>query len=236
MTSIPILLIRHVTKRFGERVLLSIEEFIVTEGSCTLITGDNGSGKTTLLKIAAGLVNPDQGKAVIGGVEIPWTKARPRIRRDVVYLHQDPYMLDTSVERNVAYGLRFTKESREKIYEKVADALRWARLDHLAHRNARWLSGGEKQRVALTRARILNPTVLALDEPTANMDQQSRISTYQLIDELRNEGMAIIVASHDQTGLAPIADRHMQLIGGKLVKVESVVRRGKIPIVTRFPR
>lgn len=144
-------------------------------------------------------------------------------------------MLDTSVERNVAYGLRLRKDPRASIYETVAEALRWARLDHLAHRNARSLSSGEKQRVALTRARVVAPSVLALDEPTNNMDQQSRISTYQLIDELRNDGMAIIVASHDQTGVTAISDHHTQLVGGKLIEVEPAFKRSYRSKITQFP-
>lgn len=232
----PLFLFRHVTKRFGDRVLLNIDEFAVREGVCGLISGDNGAGKTTLLKIVSGLIRPDSIKVRIQDIEMSWTRARAKIQRNVVYLHQDPYMLDTSVERNVAYGLRLHKEPRARIYEKVAEALRWARLDHLAHRNARSLSGGEKQRVALTRARIVNPSVLVLDEPTTNMDQQSRISTYQLIDELRNEGMAILVASHDQTGFTPIADYHAQLVGGKLIDVEPAFRRSRRTNITRFPR
>lgn len=231
----PLFLFRHVTKRFGDRVLLNIDEFVISEGVCTLITGDNGAGKTTLLKIVSGLVKPDSAKVHVNNVELSWTKSRSKIQRNVVYLHQDPYMLDTSVERNVAYGLRLRKEPKASVYEKVAEALRWARLDHLAHRNARSLSGGEKQRVALTRARIVNPSVLALDEPTTNMDQQSRISTYQLIDELRNEGMAIVVASHDQTGVTPIADHHTQLVSGKLIEVEPAFKRGHRTKITRFP-
>ncbi len=232
----PLLELRHITKRFGDRVLFNIERFVVQEGNCTLITGDNGSGKTTLLKIASGLVTPDSCKVILRDASLPWSKAKSKIRDLVVYLHQDPYMFDTSVERNVAYGMRVGKEPRGQIYEKVASALRWARLDHLAHRNARSLSGGEKQRVALTRARILNRPVLLLDEPTANMDQQSRISTYQLIDALRNEGIAVVVASHDRTGLAPVADHHLQLISGKLIKVEPAFKRTGKSTVTRLPR
>jgi tungstate transport system ATP-binding protein len=231
----PLFQFHHVTKRFGDRVLLNIDQFSVREGVCALISGDNGAGKTTLLKIVSGLVKPDSAKMYVKGVEMSWARARAKIQRNVVYLHQDPYMLDTSVERNVAYGLRLHNEPRAHIYEKVAEVLRWARLDHLAHRNARSLSGGEKQRVALTRARIVNPSVLALDEPTTNMDQQSRISTYQLIDELRNEGMAILVASHDQTGFTPIADHHAQLVSGKLIEVETAFRRSRGTNITRFP-
>lgn len=227
--------IRDLTKRFGDRVLLSIDEFSIAEGECILVTGDNGSGKTTFLKILSGLVVPESAKIVLNGDKLPWKTAPKRLLRDVVYLHQEPYMLDTTVERNVAYGLRLAKFPRSLVYDKVSDALRSARLDHLAHRNAQSLSAGEKQRVALTRARILNPRILALDEPTANMDQQSRISAYQLVDQLRDEGMAIVVASHDHVGLEPLADHHIQLIAGKLVRVDSTFKRRAPTKVTQLP-
>lgn len=227
----------NVVKRYGDRVLLHIDEFDIIEGFCTLISGDNGAGKTTLLKILAGLLKPEQANVIVNGIQLPWSRARQRYARHVGFVHQDPYMLDTTVERNLSYGLRVMRVPRDQIDEKVADALRWARLDHLMHRRAKQLSVGEKQRVALARARLLSPRALILDEPTANMDLQSRIATYQLVQELRDEGMAVVVASHDRSGFEPLADRHLQLTGGKLVAVDIVARhQSTADNVARFPR
>ncbi|MDH3280163.1 MAG: energy-coupling factor ABC transporter ATP-binding protein [Gammaproteobacteria bacterium] len=234
----PILMeFRHVVKRYGDRVLLHVEEFDIIQGFCTLISGDNGAGKTTLLKIFAGLLKPEQTNVVVNGIQLPWSKARYRYLKNIGFVHQDPYMLDTTVQRNLSYGLRMARVPRSQIEDKVAEALRWARLDHLMHRKAKQLSVGEKQRVALTRARLLAPRALILDEPTANMDLQSRIATYQLIQQLRDEGMAVVVASHDRSGFEPLADRHLQLTGGKLVTVDIVARHQPgADNVAHFPR
>ncbi|MDH3638553.1 MAG: energy-coupling factor ABC transporter ATP-binding protein [Gammaproteobacteria bacterium] len=234
----PVLLEFHnVVKSYGDRILLHVNEFDVIQGFCTLVSGDNGAGKTTLLKILAGLLKPERADVVVNGIQLSWHKARIRFLKNIAFVHQDPYMLDTTVERNLAYGLRMARVPKDQIEDKVAEGLHWARLDHLMHRKAKRLSGGEKQRVALTRARILAPRALILDEPTANMDLQSRIATYQLIQQLRDEGMAVVVASHDRSGLEPLADRHLQLTGGKLVPVDMVARHHpSIDNVTRFPR
>ncbi len=228
---------RNIVKRYGDRVLLHVEEFLVIQGFCTLISGDNGAGKTTLLKIVAGLLKPERADVTVNGVQLTWSKAVRRFFQGVTFVHQDPYMLDTTVERNLAYGLRMARVPRIQIEDKVAEALRWARLDHLMHRNAQRLSAGEKQRVALARAHILSPRALVLDEPTASMDLQSRIAIYQSIQQLQEDGVAVIVASHDRSGLEPLADRHLQLTGGKLVPVDIVARHHpNIDNIARFPK
>lgn len=230
----PFLRYEKIEKRFGERVLLNIEEFDVTAGESTLISGDNGAGKTTLLKILVGLTAPDHADVIAQDVRRPWRRARKRLLNEAVYLHQTPYMLDASVLANVAYGLKATRVPRNQVAEKVDEALRWAGLDHLANRNARTLSGGERQRVALTRARIVAPRLLVLDEPTASMDQRSRHQTYDLIASLRAEGMAVVIASHDLSALTPVCDRFFTLEAALLLRDEQTFGEGAMAKVTPF--
>ena len=146
----------QIEKRYGDRVLLSIESLEIDHASCILITGENGAGKTTLLQILAGLLEPERCWVTDQGVTVSWRKARARFLKMVVYVHQTAYMFDRTVAENVAYGLKARKVPKEEIEQQVADALRWARLDHLAYRNARLLSDGEKQRIALTRAKVVD--------------------------------------------------------------------------------
>jgi len=105
---------------------------------------------------------------------------------------------------------------REVINERVHRALDWAGLSHLASRNARELSGGEKQRVALTRALVLQPRVLLLDEPFSGLDENSRSRTGFLIQRIKSEGVAVVVTSHELQPVAGIADKHMELQDGCL--------------------
>ncbi len=195
----------------GRELLFDIDEFPIAENICIVLTGRNGAGKTTLLKILAGLDNPDHANVTYDGEHLPWKLAQQKLRRDVVYLHQQPYMFDKTVAENVAYGLRRSGMRRAEVAERVKQALDWAQLSKLAGRNARQLSGGEKQRVALTRARVLSPRLLLLDEPLANMDINSREQTIYLIRRLKSEGVSTVVTSHEPHISTLIGDEHRHL-------------------------
>ncbi|MFQ5995856.1 MAG: energy-coupling factor ABC transporter ATP-binding protein [Acidiferrobacterales bacterium] len=216
MTTQSLITFRHVRKDLAGRRLFDIPELAIHTGQCVILTGDNGTGKTTLLKVLAGLESPDRADVSYNGHSLPWQQACRHYRRDVVYVHQAPYLFDRTVHDNVAYSLRQSSLSRAQIKAKVSDTLKWAGLGHLAQRNARRLSGGEKQRVALARARILEPRLLLLDEPTASLDYESRERTYFLIQRLKSEGIAVVIASHELHRIATLGDVHMHLDQGKL--------------------
>ena len=215
--------IRGVKFHNGDRTILDIDHFAIEQGKFILLRGKNGAGKSTLLKVIAGLLVPDVGQVIIKGVEVPLRQAGRDLRRQTVYLHQSPYLFDRSVFENVAYGLRVGGTSRSEAQTSVTDALQWAGLSHLVDRNARELSGGEKQRVALTRARILKPQALLLDEPTANMDRSARDQTYQLIDKLRLEGIAVYIASHELENLSN-CDQVIEIDKGRISSIDAGVQ------------
>ncbi len=212
----PLIEIADVQKSISNRAVLNIDALAVYQDECVVVHGPNGSGKSTLLKILAGLMKPDRGVVSVDGTTRPWRQTFRQLRADVVYLHQAPYLFDRSVEDNIAYGLKLRKCPRGQICRKVDDALEWAGLAHLAKRNARDLSGGEKQRVALTRARILEPKLLLLDEPTAAMDRQAKKQTFRLIRGLAGDGHAIYIATHESFDLYQ-PDRVIELDRGRIV-------------------
>jgi tungstate transport system ATP-binding protein len=198
------------------RPLLAIDALAIHERCCVALSGRNGAGKSTLLRIIAGLETPDSATVSYEGQTLSWHRARKKLHAQVIYLHQNPYLFDRSVIDNIAYGLHRRGLALREISSKVAEALDWAGIGHLQLRNAHDLSGGERQRVAFARARILSPRILLLDEPTANMDIESRGQTYRMIKRLKDDGVSIIVATHEFQTIAHLCDDHLSLESGVL--------------------
>lgn len=211
------------------RLLLDIDALEIHERSCLALSGRNGAGKSTLLRIIAGLEKPDSATVSFEGQVLSWRGACKKMHAQVIYLHQNPYLFDRSVADNIAYGLRCRGLSLREISSKVSEALDWAGIGHLQLRNAHDLSGGERQRVAFARARILCPRILLLDEPTTNMDSESRGQAYRMIKRLKDDGVSIIIATHEFHTIAHLCDDHLSLESGVLkpqpVELESGERK-----------
>ena len=212
----PLLLFRGIEKNYAETNILRNVDISLYPGKCILLSGNNGSGKTTLLKIIAGLETPSRAEIEFSGKSQSWKSAIRSIRREIIYLHQQPYLLSGTVESNVSYGLRFTHLNRKQLRESVKEALEWAGLADVAKQQAKTLSGGVQQRVAFTRAWILKPKVLLLDEPMANMDIESRQQACDLLKRMKSEGMSIVITSHDMNIFDGLIDSHFSLSEGKL--------------------
>ena len=168
--------------RKSGRTICSVPELQIARGGRVSILGPNGSCKTTLLRVLSGLERNYEGACTVN------TPIRDR-----VYVHQSPYMLRGSVGFNVTYGLRQHGISRSECRRLAGEWLeRFGLLDrattHVAH-----LSGGERRRVALARALILEPTLLILDEPLAEVDQDGVTSITSALDVLRDS--TILIAS-----------------------------------------
>lgn len=202
---------KHLNKSFNQRLLFNIPELTIESGRCCLLSGINGSGKSTLLKIMAGLETPNNAEIYYKNIKLNWKSACKQIHKEIIYLHQTPLMFDASVSDNIKYGMRKQGYSRNKIQESVKTALQWADLEHLKNNNARLLSGGEKQRVALARAYVLSPKILLLDEAFSNLDTQGRTRIFEQICKLKNEGVGIILTSHELAHNTSLTEHHMHL-------------------------
>lgn len=178
------------------------------------LQGDNGSGKTTLLRVLAGLDAPDQGW-VHWNLEGDMAYVPPCPGR-VIYLHQSPYLFDTSVINNLRLAARWRGLARTDIREQTQRMLAWCGLEGHAQQRARSLSGGERLRLALARAWLLSPRVLLLDEPTANLDANAVVEVNALIDDLSRAGCAILLSSHHSSLLTERCRYYWRLQAGSL--------------------
>lgn len=216
----PLFVFRGIEKSFAKNKILRKVDLFLYPAKCILLSGKNGSGKTTLLKIVAGLEKPAEAEIEYSGKSLSWKKAIRNILKEIIYLHQQPLLFSGSVESNVAYGLRFTSLNRKQRRESVIKALEWSGLTDLANIQANTLSGGVQQRVAFTRAWILKPKVLLLDEPMSNMDQESREQAFFLLCRMKSAGMSIVITSHVPQYFDGLADVQFHLSNGKLVQSE----------------
>ena len=183
-------------KNIGARNLFRIPNLALERGASYVLTGDNGAGKTTLLKFLAGLEPARFGAIHYQGRAIG-ADYLAALRRDVVYVHQHPYLFDTSITANIAYGLKLRGLAAGEIKRRVDAGIDWAQLGEFRDTPPQRLSGGEKQRVALARAWVLQAPVMLFDEPTANLDHASRDRVIELIGHAVGENNCVVVACHD---------------------------------------
>ncbi|GAC1412299.1 MAG: ABC transporter ATP-binding protein [Burkholderiaceae bacterium] len=194
----PLLQIEGLQKRVGQRLLLDIERLTVDAAAAYVLTGANGSGKSTLLRILGGLEPATVQRMRYQGLTFSLSPYPARLRDSVVYVHQHPVMFAGSVADNIGYGLRARGLRASLIAKRVDEAMTWADIGHLRHSPSASLSGGEKQRISLARARVLLPRLMLLDEPTANLDGAAREQVLALIPSLVGQGCSMIMACHDR--------------------------------------
>jgi len=190
--------LEEATKRYGAKTLLQVGPLALAAGDLIVLTGDNGSGKSTLLKMLAGLEPGDRLRMRFDGVQATEASYPAELRRAIIYVHQHPYLFNTSIADNIRYGLRLRKLPATERERRVQDAIAWAGVGSLEAVEPRRLSGGEKQRVALARAKVLEPRVLLVDEPTANLDAASRQQVIELLRRTATGDNCVVVACHDR--------------------------------------
>jgi len=191
----PAIEARDLVVAYGGRPVLEVEHFAAEAGGITFVVGPNGSGKTTLL-LALGLLVP-LARGTVRVLGEPAEGARRRaLRRRVVMVDEEPWMLAGSVLRNAAYGLRVRGVGRREARRRAMEALERVDLAQEAERPARHLSAGGRRRLALARALAVDPPVLLLDEPTAGLDAGRLALVEGVLDDLRRRGRCIVVATH----------------------------------------
>jgi tungstate transport system ATP-binding protein len=210
--------LRDITKAYNSSEVLNIPRLVIEQGGIYGIMGPNGAGKSTLLSILAFLIPPTSGTVYWHGTDVT-TLNRYELRRKVTLIHQNPYLFDTTVRKNIVYGLKGRRIPKAKRDETLNTCLKQVGMLGFEERRARELSGGETQRVAIARALALNPQALLLDEPTANVDQHGVEQLEIILQELnKKHGITIIVATHDVNQALRLSDEVIYFFAGRIAK------------------
>lgn len=213
--------LESVSKRFDDKTVLAGVTGRVERGEIFAVIGPSGSGKSTLLRLIDLLDSPTGGEIRVGGIDIHAQRERSLdIRRMMGMVFQKPAVFNTTVYENVAVGLRFRGAEEGAIREKVAEALDTVGLAGYGDRKARTLSGGEMQRAALARAMVIEPEILLMDEPTANLDPVSVEKIEELVVRInRDLGTTIVFSTHDMYQGQRLAHRIGVLMNGVFSQV-----------------
>lgn len=205
---------------YGTRTVLRIPSLTIQQGEILTLIGPSGAGKSTLLRLLALLEPPARGNlsAQFDGQPVTYANASIADRRRVAMVFQRPVLLSRSVRANVAYGLQLRGQSNTQVC--IDETLRRVAMLPLANTHPRTLSGGEMQRVALARTLVLQPSVLLLDEPTANLDPANGRLIESLIHERHEQhGATIILATHNLFQARRLATRVGFVLDGELVEI-----------------
>lgn len=238
-----ILEIKNLQKKYNDNFRLNIDYLFLEEGKILVIIGPNGAGKSTLIRLINLLEKPDKGNIIFDGKIIYGNCVKKgidevRIRKEMAVVFQESLLFNTSVYNNILLGLKIRRKEILKLKDKVYYLAKKLKISNLLYRSVKELSGGEKQRVSLARALVLEPKLLLLDEPLANIDQSSRDKLrMELFELIKNKNISCIYVTHDRNEAMMLADDIAVLNKGKIEqfgKKDEIFRKPKNKFVAGF--
>jgi spermidine/putrescine transport system ATP-binding protein len=210
--------LESLTKHYGAALAVRGIDLDIPPGEFFCLLGPSGCGKTTTLRMIAGFERPSAGRILLDSRDVSDT---PPNRRNVNTVFQNYALFShLTVAENVAFGLRFTRTSKEETRNRVTQALSLVQMEEFRDRKPHQLSGGQQQRVALARALILNPSVLLLDEPLGALDAKLRKALQVELKALQEQvGVTFVYVTHDQEEALTMADRLAVMSEGRIEQV-----------------
>jgi len=213
--------VKNLTKIYENKPIIRNINLKINKGDIYTLIGPSGAGKSTLLRIIDLLEKPSSGEIIFNGVQTGNLNKSQEVnlRRRMALLHQKVTLFNMSVFDNVAYGLSLRGVQSNIIRRKVQEALLKVGLAELEKQNATLLSGGEAQRTALARCMVLEPELLLLDEPTANLDPPNISLIEALIKDMNKEmGTTIIIATHNMSQAKRLDGRVGFILNGEILE------------------
>ena len=214
--------IKNITKSFGKLQVLKGIDLHIGKGEIVSIVGPSGAGKTTLLQIIGTLDTPDSGEINIDGIDVrklSQKKLADFRNRHIGFLFQFLQLMpEVTALENIMIPAFIAGMSKSEAKKRAMEMLDFMGLAERAKHKPNQLSGGEKQRVAVARALVNNPSVILADEPSGSLDSQNKAELHQLFFDLRDKmGQTFVIVTHDET-LASITDRTIHMKDGRLEK------------------
>lgn len=205
----------NIRKEYGQAVAVSDMNMQISKGEFVSLLGPSGCGKTTTLRMVAGFIAPTKGAIVINGRDV--TGLPPYERNTALVFQSYALFPHMTVAQNVGFGLEMRKVGKSERDEKIIEALKRVRLDHLHDRYPRQLSGGQQQRVALARGLVLNPDIFLLDEPLSNLDAKLRGEVRSEIRGLQQAlELTTLMVTHDQEEALTMSDKLVLMEAGRV--------------------
>jgi tungstate transport system ATP-binding protein len=213
-----LLRIENIGQAYDGVEILNDISLSLERGEVFALIGPTGSGKTTLLKLIDLLTKPSSGSIYFDEVDVTDVESdRLASRRRMSLVQQKPIVFSMNVYDNVAAGLKWRGVARDSIREKVMHALDLVGMADYAHRDAKTLSGGETQRIALARALVVEPELLLLDEPTANLDPNSASKIEEVIEHvIKKNAISVFMTTHDMVQGQRLSHKVGVLIDGRM--------------------
>jgi lipopolysaccharide export system ATP-binding protein len=198
----------NLTKSYGGRTVVRNVSLEVNSGEVVGLLGPNGAGKTTTFYMTVGLTSPDSGAVTLDGTDVTRDPMYVRARKGIGYLPQEPSIFrGLTVEQNILAILETLKLGRAERRRRVDELLEELKLTPLAKSPAHTLSGGERRRVEITRALVISPSFILLDEPFAGIDPIAVTDIQAIIFHLKERGIGVLITDHNVRETLKITDR-----------------------------